>query len=817
VGHSLDQVERQAEEGAEFVQRFGFVLDKTSAPLPLVRTLRGRTTQFGSLDDGRSTERSFEQGFTGHPTRAFTECYYWIRKLRARFFAGDYASAVHAADKAERWYERSAALALFLTEMTEFHFYAALSRAARCEPMSPDAHTRCLEALARHERELRVWAKNCPENFLNRAALVGAEIARLEGRTLDAEHLYEEAIESARESGFVHNEALANELAARFYAARGFKTISHAYLRNARYGYLRWGADGKVRQLDEQYPNVKMEDAAPGATGTIGALVEQFDLATVIKVSQVVSSEMALDKLIDTLMRTAMEHAGAQRALLMLSRGDERRIAAEATTRGDAVAVQLREEPVTHSTLPETILHYVLHTQDSVVLDDAASLNPFSTDPYISQGRARSVLCLPLSNQAKCIGALYLENSLTPRVFVPTRIALLKVLASQAAISLENARLYREIAEREARIRRLVDANIIGIFIWKFDGHIVEANDAFLTMLGYAREDLAVRGLRWTDLTPLEWRDRDERLIRELKMSGRLQPFEREYLRKDGSRVPVLVGVASFDGTENQGVAYVVDLTERKRAQQALNRASAELAHVSRVTALSALTASIAHEVNQPLSGIITNAGTCLRMLDATPPNIDGARETARRTIRDGNRATEVISRLRALFGKHEFTLETLDLNGAVREVIALSSNDFQRSHIVLQIELADDLPIVTGDRIQLQQVILNLLRNACDAMVDVQDRQRQLVIKTEREDDGRVRLSVRDAGIGLSPQSMESLFNPFHTTKSGGMGIGLFVSRSIIERHNGRIWAKPNQGAFGATFSFSIPSAAERVPDMPR
>jgi PAS domain S-box-containing protein len=256
-------------------------------------------------------------------------------------------------------------------------------------------------------------------------------------------------------------------------------------------------------------------------------------------------------------------------------------------------------------------------------------------------------------------------------------------------------------------------------------------------------------------------------------------------------------------------VGAVQDVTASKMAQEALNRAGAELAHVSRVTSLSALTASIAHEVNQPLSGIITNAGTCLRMLDTDPPNIDGARETARRTIRDGNRASDVITRLRALFSKKEFTLEPMDLNDATREVIAISSNDLQRNRIILQPELADGLLVVTGDRIQLQQVILNLLRNASDAMVDVHDRPRQLLIKTEPEKD-RARLTVRDAGPGLTPLSLDSVFQPFYTTKSGGMGIGLFVSRSIVERHQGHLWAEPNSGGPGATFSFSIPRATD-------
>jgi PAS domain S-box-containing protein len=252
-------------------------------------------------------------------------------------------------------------------------------------------------------------------------------------------------------------------------------------------------------------------------------------------------------------------------------------------------------------------------------------------------------------------------------------------------------------------------------------------------------------------------------------------------------------------------VGAVQDVTASKVALEQLNRAGAELAHVSRVTTLSALTASIAHEVNQPLAGILTNAGTCLRMLDHVPPDIDGARETARRTIRDGNRASDVIGKLRALFSKREFTLEPLDINEATREVIALSSNDLQRHRIILRSELARDLPIVSGDRIQLEQVILNMLRNASDAMVDVHDRPRQLLIKTEREAGDRVRVTVRDVGVGLPPQALDSLFDAFHTTKSGGMGIGLFVSRSIVERHEGRMWAEPNEGP-GASFSFSIP-----------
>jgi hypothetical protein len=252
-------------------------------------------------------------------------------------------------------------------------------------------------------------------------------------------------------------------------------------------------------------------------------------------------------------------------------------------------------------------------------------------------------------------------------------------------------------------------------------------------------------------------------------------------------------------------IGAIQDVTEHRLAEEALTQARSDLAHVTRVTSLGVLTASIAHEVNQPLSGIITNAGTCLRMLAASPPNVEGARETAKRTIRDGNRASELITRLRALFTKKESTTEPVDLNEAAQEVIALSLSELQRNRVIVRPEFADDLPVVTGDRVQLQQVILNLLKNASDAMRAVNDRPRQLRIRTQRGTDDQVRLTVQDAGVGLDPQAMDRLFQAFYTTKNDGMGIGLSVSRSIIERHHGRLWAEPNDGP-GATFSFSIP-----------
>jgi hypothetical protein len=376
AGDPLAEVEREAEDSFAFAQKawFRLVIDLITFQLGLIRTLRGLTRKFDSFNDAQFDELRIERRLAGNPDLARAGFSYWTRKLQARFFAGDYASAIEASSRAQRllW------ISVSPLETAEYHYYGALSLAASCDSIEADQHAPHLGGLATHHKQLQLWAANCPENFENRAALVGAEIARLEGRELDAERLYEQAIRSARANGFVHNEALANELAARFYAARGFEEISQHYLRNARYGYLRWGADGKVRQLDERYPHLREEEPAPAPTSTIGAPVEHLDLATVIRVSQAISGEIVLEMLIDTLMRTAIQQAGAERGLLILPRGTEPRIEAEATTCGDTVAVQLHDQSVTASVLPESVFHYVLRTRESVILDDAAAQPPFA-------------------------------------------------------------------------------------------------------------------------------------------------------------------------------------------------------------------------------------------------------------------------------------------------------------------------------------------------------------------------------------------------------------------------------------------------------
>jgi PAS domain S-box-containing protein len=748
---------------------------------------------------------------TGQPAHAILECYYWIRKLQARFFGGDYLTAIVAADKAGAWLATSAFLSLFVVEKAEYHFYAALSGAALCEPRGPDPYTKHREALGGHELQLRAWAATCPHNFEDRAALVSAEIARLERRDFAAMELYDRAIASARTNGFVQNEALAYELAARFYAAHGFEEIAYFYLGNARRGYLRWGADGKVRQLDQLYPRLRQKERASGRTGTIEAPVEQLDLATVIKVSQAVSGEIILEKLIDRLMRAAIEHAGAERGLLISPQSEGLRIDAEAIAHDKDVAVQVGESNARATVaLPESLIRYTIRTQEAAIFDDALSQSPFSADPYIVQCRGRSILCLPLINQGKLIGILYLENNLTPRVFTPDRVTVLKVLASQAAISLENTRLYRDLEDREGKIRRLIDANIVGIFIWNLEGQIIEANDAFLTMVGYTRDDLAAGRLRWTDLTPSEWLDRDtQQWLPKLKTAGSLQPFEKEYFRKDGTRLPVLIGVASFKESGNEGVAFVLDLTERKRAEEALRELESNFAHTNRVSMMGELAASLSHEITQPIASARNNARAAQNFLDRKPPDLGEVREALASVVGDVDRAGDIVDRIREHMKKAPTRKERFDLNEAISEVIVFARSVTFRNGVSVQTRLADGLLSVQADRVQLQQVVLNLILNAVEAMSSVEGGARELLISTEQDYAGVI-VVVRDSGPGIDPTHLERVFEAFYTTKSSGMGMGLSVCRSIIEAHGGRLWAAANEPR-GAVFQFTLAGAQER------
>jgi PAS domain S-box-containing protein len=371
----------------------------------------------------------------------------------------------------------------------------------------------------------------------------------------------------------------------------------------------------------------------------------------------------------------------------------------------------------------------------------------------------------------------------------------------------------RELARGlEAKIRRLVEANVVGIVMWNLEGAITGANEAFLRMVQYDIEDIASGRVRWTELTPAEWRDREEWAITELKTTGVFQTFEKEFFRKDGSRVPVLLGGALFEGDGNDGVAFVLDLTEQKRAQEKLQEAQqslyatqGELARISRLTTMGELAASIAHEVNQPLTAVTNNANACLRLHADRNLDPEVLRRVLEEIVADGNRASAVIARIRGFIKKAPAEKSELDVNEVIPEVLALVGPELQKNRVSVECDLKEALPLVLADRVQLQQVLLNLVVNGIEAMTEVTERPRKLVVQSEIEESGELMVTVRDSGTGLSSEA-DRIFTPFFTTKTHGMGMGLPISRSLVEGHGGRLWATPNS-PHGAVFSFTLPA----------
>jgi PAS domain S-box-containing protein len=545
-----------------------------------------------------------------------------------------------------------------------------------------------------------------------------------------------------------------------------------------------------------------------------------LDFAAIIKVSQALSGEIVLEDLINTLMRTVIEHAAAERGLLILSRDGDLRVEAEANTSGNTIVVRLQQARMTEDVVPGSIIRYVMRTGESVIIDDASVRDPFSEDRYVRRGRARSVMCLPLVNQTKLIGLLYLENNLTPNVFTSVRIAALNLLASQAAISLENTRLYRDLQEREATLRRseiyLSEAQRLsqtGSFGWDVSNSKIYWSEETYRIFEYDRPTEPTLELLLERTHPDD-REMVRKLIDRVSNQRKDFDYEQRLLMPDGS-VKYLRVVGHPSTKDEWGrvefVGAVTDITERKLAERALQQkeislrqTQAELAHVSRVTTMGELAASIAHEVNQPLVGVVTNASASLRLLAGDSPNLVETREAMRAIIRDGNRAADVVSRMRGLFKKARPAKEPLDINEAIEEVVLLTRGEARRNKVVLRMELAANLPSVMADRVQIQQVILNLILNGIQAMRVVEDRERVILVRAQRGDGDQIRVAVQDCGIGIDSGSVERIFDAFHTTKPGGMGMGLTISRSIVESHGGRLWATANDGP-GSTFQFTV------------
>jgi PAS domain S-box-containing protein len=804
TGDPLAEVQREAEAGLEFAGKalFGIVVDILTGQLAIIRTLRGSTTKFGSFEDANFDELQFERRLSRNPALALPECRYWIRKLQARFFAEDYRSAIQASLRAERllWTSHS------YFEVAEYYFFGALARAAAFDSATKGSRQKHLKALTDHYRQLAIWAENCPENFENRAALVGAEIARIEGRDLDAMRLYEQAIRSAREHGFVQNEGVAYEVTARFYSARGSETSANAHLREARDCYLRWGADGKVRQLEARYPQLQRSGTKAATSPN-----QNLDITAVVKASQALSSEMMLPGLIDRLMTIAVQNAGADRGLLILPQENDYRIEAEA--RADGEQVVLHYGAAAGRAVPEAIIRYVMRTRESTILDDASKPNMFSDDHYLRKRQSKSILCLPLVKQQQLTGILLLENTLTSHAFTADRMAVLELIAAQAAISLENSRLYGDLLRAGADLQLQVELlQQLPVSAWtlKPDGTPDFVNRVWLEFAGQTLDFVRSHPEAWMTAIHPEDREFAAKSFWKGVQSGQGFAFENRSLRaQDGiyrRHLNQAVVLRDAEGKVLKFVGTTTDIDDQKRAEEALRQAAAELAHANRVTTMGELTASIAHEVNQPVAAALLNAGTAARWLSRQQPNLEEVRLSIERISSDAKRAAAIVSRIREFSRKAPLRKADFEINEAILDIMGLARVPISDNGVTATMQLADGLPHIFGDRVQLQQVILNLIMNAIEAMSEIASGSRELVISSKTQTDG-VLVSVSDCGPGLPQANPERVFEAFFTTKASGLGMGLAICRSIVTAHGGRLSAIPNQPR-GAVFCMTLPIA---------
>ncbi|WP_322044201.1 AAA family ATPase [Paraburkholderia sp. J67] len=872
-----------------------------------------------------------------------------IMEMKQDFLSSAFTATVARAREVEPFLGAVMAMPIEVT----YYFLRAL---ALVRVLGEEAHQ---EARGNGERELvdaierlKTWAEGAPENYGSRYALVMAEYARFVGDDAQAEQEYERAIELARENGQPHYEAMARECSAHFYRQRGLTSVAQACLRSARDAYARWGAEAKVRSLEQEFHYLRETALAARNAAGQAALVGTVDVAAMVQLSQAVSSEIDLDKLVHAFMQIAVRHSGAQRALLMLWQGERLQIAAEAGFEGSGMTIEAREMDLCESLVPLAVIRHVARAHETVVIDDGAEPNDFHEDAYLKAGRCRSMLCMPLLRHAGLVGVLYMENGLTPFVFDAARVNLMNMLVTQAAISIENARLYselkRENVERrhtEQRLRRseafLEEGQRIsktGTFIWntvtgrllwsrenyelwgvefsceqptiemclarvhvddhpRFKEIFVQAvsEDALYRFeFSTVQADGSLRRLQvifrpWsggengtreyigstTDITDrrafedalrrsemylseaqrlsnigsLGWNVDSREMtcsaqtyrILEMEepprahmglMLERIHPDDVDQVRRalreaeEGAsiieveyRVQVATGalkylrmVARPIASASRAVEYVgalADMTEIHQAQNALLRAQAELTHVTRVSTLGELTASLAHDLKQPLMAIITHGEAGMRWLNRAVPSIDEARNNLARIVSDADRASEVINRLRALARKEPSNRTPIDLTQTVTEVAALVRQEMEKHDIRLRVTGESDLPKVAADKIQIQQVVMNLIFNGMHSILRSSSGNRVLKISAERSGVQSVRVSVSDSGTGIDGEIVERLFEPFFTTKSDGMGLGLSICRSIIEEHRGVIWASNNDDS-GATFCFELCAAEQ-------
>jgi PAS domain S-box-containing protein len=724
---------------------------------------------------------------------------YFIWKTQARFLSGDYEEAVRAAAKAKPllWSVPS------FQEIPDYYYYTALALAARYPLVTADQQSADFETMLVLGARFRTWADSCAENFANKHALIGAEIARISGKTDEAMQLYEQAIRSARDNGFVQNEAIAYEVASRFFRQRGFEVIADAYLRESRSCYARWGADGKVRQLDRYYPHLRARRDDSG-TGTVTTSPEQLDAISVTKASQAISREFVLPELLKTMLRLIVEQAGAQRGWLLLVRADQLSLVAAAEDGTNDVKLEPTYPVTDEQAFPLSVLNYVRRTGDTVALDDAAHRGRYVEDPYVIKYRPKSVLCLPIIRHAKSVGIIYLENNLTTHAFAADRLLVLQLLAAQAAISLENAQLYSDLQQQQAATRAsqsllqaIVDSSAAVIFLKDIQGRYLLVNRRYEEILHLTRD--AIVGKTDYGVLPVAVADTVRANDEKVLQAGNTMEWEERIPLDDGfhTYLALKFPLRNADG-ELYGVCGIAtDITTRKHGEESLKQA---------VRTRDEFLSVASHELRTPLTSMMLSLEV-IRRSGGSGPKFERAFGAA---WQGGERLQRLIEELldisRIDSGQISLDRTEVELEDLVRKVVARFEPDIVRTDS--PVVITGESPPVVGcwDRSRIDQVTANLLGNALKFGPG-----KPIEISITRSESSAI-LSVRDHGIGIDPVQQNRIFERFQRAVSerhyGGLGLGLYICHRIVRAHGGSIRVESSPGA-GACFIVELPLGA--------